>query len=121
MDKFEVMSLSEEERQKFERDFRYLIDKYIEYLTQYNRFLVKENRSDDEETEFQTVQRLLLSIGEVLSMAMQALGDDLFGKAVGLYYEYKEAAYAGDADALHVLKELKPMFEASLNARINKN
>lgn len=121
MGKFKVMSLSEDERQKFERDFRYLVDKYIEYITQYNRFLLIETRSDDEESEFQTIQQLLLSIGEVLSMAMQALGDDLFGKAVGLYYEYKEAAYAGDTGAQHILKELRPLFEASLNSRINQN
>ena len=121
MSKFEVMSLSEEERKKFEQDFRYLVDKYIECLIQYNQFLVNENRSVVEENEFQTVQHLLLSVGEVLSMAMQTLGDDLFGKAVGLYYEYKEAACAGDISAQYVLKELKPMFDASLNSRITKN
>lgn len=115
------MSLLQEERQKFEQDFRYLIDKYIEYLAQYNSFLVMVTRNSEEETEFQTIKQLLLSIGEVLSMAMQAMGDDLFGKAVGLYYEYKEAAFSGDMDAQHVLKELKPMFEASLSSRINMN
>ena len=121
MNKLHPMSLSQEDRKKFEQDFRYLVDKYIEYLTQYNEFLAMETRTIDEEKEFQTVQQLLLSIGEVLSMAMQALGDDLFGKAVGLYYEYKEAALFGNVDAQHVVKELKPMFEASLNSRINKN
>lgn len=115
------MSISQKEKQKFEQDFRYLVDKYIDYLTQYNNFLLNKTRSIEEETEFQTIQQLLLSIGVVLSMAMQALGDDLFGKAVGLYYKYKEAALAGDIDAQNVLNELKPRFDASLTSRINKN
>jgi hypothetical protein len=121
MNKLHPMSLSQEERQKFEKDFRYLVDKYIDYLTQYNSFLLMETRNPEEEKEFKTIQQLLLSIGEVLSMAMQALGDDLFGKAIGLYYEYKEAALGGDINAQRLIKELKPMFEASLNSRINRN
>jgi hypothetical protein len=115
------MALSQEDRQKFEKDFRYLVDKYIEFLSTYNQLLSCESRTPEQEQQLQSMQKLILNIGEVLSNAMQALGDDLFGKAVDLYYHFKDAALAGDTAAQEVVKELKPMFEATLTSRINKN
>ena len=115
------MSISEEDRLKFEKDFKYLVDKYIEFLSYYNKMVIKDSRTIEEEKEFQTVQQLLLNIGEVLSVALKSIGDDLFGKALDLYYQYKKLAAEGDKDAQELLENLKPMFEASLNSRINKN
>ncbi len=115
------MSLSDEERKKFEQDFKYLVNKYIEYISHYKQLLGKADLSLEEEQEFQTVQQLLLTIGEVLSTALQSLGDDLFGKAMDLYYHYKDIAATGDKDAQDLLSELKPLLAASLTSRINKN
>ena len=115
------MPLSDEERIKFEKDFKYLVDKYIEFLSRYNQLLSKESRSPEEELEFQTIQQLLLTIGEVLSTALSSIGDDLMGKALNLYYHYKDIATSGDKEAQVLLEELKPMLAASLNSRINKN
>jgi len=114
------MSLTDDERQKFETDFKYLVDKYVEFLSVYNELLIKE-RSVEEEKEFQAVQQLLLNIGEVLFGALKSIGDDLFGKALDLYYHYKDIASKGDEDAQNLLNELKPMLAASLTSRINKN
>ena len=115
------MAISEEERLKFERDFKYLVEKYIEFLSSYNRMVIKDTRTIEEEKEFQIIQQLLLNIGEVLSVALKSIGDDLFGKALDLYYHYKSMAADGDKDAQDLLEDLKPMLAASLNARINKN
>ena len=114
------MSLSDEEHQKFEQDFKYLVSKYVEFISRYNQLITKE-RSVEEEKEYLAVQQLLLNIGEVLSVALKSMGDDLFGKALDLYYQYKDMATLGDKDAQELLKELKPMLEASLTSRINKN
>jgi hypothetical protein len=115
------MSLSQEERQKFEEDFKYLVGRYVEFFTQYNQLLNKSERSKEEEQEFLAVQKMLLNIGEALSTALQTLGDDLFGKAVDLYYYYKDMAASGNKEVQGLLNELKPLFAASLQARINKN
>lgn len=115
------MSLSEEERKKFENDFKYLVNRYIEFLSFYNYLLTKENRTTEEEQEFEATQQLLLNIGNVLSAALKSMSDDLFGKALDLYYHYKDFAAMGDKDAQLYLEELKPLLEASLNSRINKN
>ena len=115
------MALSQEEREKFEEDFRYLVDKYVQFFMIYNQLINKSNRTPEEEQEFVSVHQLLLSIGEVLSVAIQALGDDLFGKAIDMYYRFKEIAGKGDSGAQHLIKELQPIFAASLNSRIYKN
>ncbi|HEY4786388.1 MAG TPA: hypothetical protein VIH57_10085 [Bacteroidales bacterium] len=115
------MTLSDEEREKFEADFKFLINKYIEFLTYYNQLLCKIVRTPEEEKEFQTIQKLLLAIGEVLSAALRSLGDDLFGKALDMYYHYKDIASTGNKEAEILLNELKPVLAASLSARINKN
>lgn len=115
------MALSPEERQKFEEDFKYLVNKYVEIFTQYNQLLNKSERSKEEEQEFLAVQKMLLNLGDSLSTAIQTLGDDLFGKAINLYYHYKDEAASGNRDAEELLKELKPLFAASLQSRINKN
>lgn len=115
------MPLSQEERKKFEDDFKYLVSKYVEFFSKYNVLLNKQERTQEEEQEFLAVQKMLLDIGEALSTALQTLGDDLFGKAVDLYYNYKDAAGAGDQEAQQLLNELKPLFAASLQSRINKN
>ncbi len=119
--KEKVMAISEEDRLKFEKDFKYLVEKYVEFLSYYNRMVIKETRTIEEEKEFQTIQQLLLNIGEVLSIALKSIGDDLFGKALDLYYHYKNMAADGDKDAMELLEDLKPMLAASLNSRINKN
>ena len=118
---FEMMVLSQEEREKFENDFRYLIDRYIHFFDVYYRLLAKIGRSPEEELEFQTVHQLLLSIGEVLSSAIQSFGDDLFGKSMDIYYQFKQLANEGDRKAQNFIKQMRPILEASLKARINKN
>jgi len=115
------MSLSQEERQKFEEDFKYLVGRYVDIFTQYNQLLTKTERSMDEEQEFLAVQKMLLNIGEALSSALHSLGEDLFGKAVDLYYYYKDIASSGNKEVKDILEELKPLFAASLQSRINKN
>ena len=81
------MSLSDEEHQKFEQDFKYLVSKYVEFISRYNQLITKE-RSVEEEKEYLAVQQLLLNIGEVLSVALKSMGDDLFGKALDFHAGY---------------------------------
>ena len=115
------MAISEEDRKKFERDFQYLVDQYISFFSQYNLLINKKDRSFEEEEEFLKVQQLLLSISSILSTTMQSLSDELFGKAVDLYYHYKLNAGDGNLFAQQLVDDLRPLFAASLNSRINKN
>ncbi|SRR6266542_3227939 len=114
------MSISDEDRKKFETDFKYLVDKYVEFLSVYGKLVTKE-RTAEEEKEFLIIQQLLLNIGEVLLIALKSMGDNLFGKALDLYYHYKDVASTGNQEAQSLLNELKPLFAASLKARITKN
>lgn len=115
------MSRTEEEQKKFEDDFKYLINKYIEYLAYFSLLISKETRTPQEEQDLQVVQQLLINMGNVLSSALKSMSDDLFGKALDLYYHYKDFAAMGNKDAQHLMKELKPLLAATLNSRINKN
>jgi ABC-type transporter MlaC component len=115
------MAISKEDKEKFEQNFSYLVTKYTELLESYTELLGKDGRSEDEEHDLLMAKELLNTIGNVLSVAMQSIGDELFGKAVNMYYHFKEAADAGDTKAQEIICDLKPLFEASLNERINNN
>lgn len=115
------MALTKDELEKSENDFRYLIDKYVHYFIIYNQLITKNKRTAEEEQEFLMIHELLLSIGEVLAIAIRALGDELFGNAIDLYYHYKQIANKGNRDAQFLVKELKPLLAISLNSRINMN
>lgn len=119
--KISHMPISEEDNKKFEHDFQYLVDQYITFFSQYSLLINKKNRSFEEEEEFLKVQQLLLSISSILSTTMQSLSDELFGKAIDLYYHYKLNANDGDMFAKQLVNDLKPLFAASLNSRIYKN
>lgn len=115
------MSLKDEDHLKFEADFKGLVEKYIEFLSLYNQLLLKPNLTPDEEIEFQVIKQLLLNICDVLSTTLKTLSDELFGKALDLYYYYKGMALQGDNDARSLVNELKPMFANSLRSRISMN
>lgn len=115
------MPISEDDRKKFEHDFQYLVDQYISFFSQYSILINKNDRSFEEEEEFLKVQQLLLSISSILSTTMQSLSDELFGKAVDLYYHYKVDAGDGNVFAKQLVEDLRPLFAASLSSRIYKN
>jgi hypothetical protein len=116
-----TMSLNDGDQLKFEADFRYLVDKYIECLSRYHQLSSKSTLTTQEDREFQILKQLLLNICEILSTTLKSLSDDLFGKALDLYYYYKDMASKGNNDAVELVNELKPLFAASLKARVNMN
>jgi hypothetical protein len=115
------MPLKKEDQLKFEADFKYLVNKYIEFLSRYSQLLSKPTLTTDEEQELSSLKQLLLNISEVLSATLKSLSDELFGKALDLYYHYKDIALTGDNEALDFVNEMKPLFAASLKARISMN
>ncbi len=122
MDKISnIMNITREELQKFENNFRFLVEKYIQYFDQYNLLIFNSKRTSDEDLELKMIQEMLVSIGRILAVTIRTMGDDLFGKALNLYYHYKQIASTGDTDAQSLIKELKPLFANSLSNRIYMN
>ena len=115
------MNITKEELQKFENNFQYLVDKYIQYFNLYNELIYNTKRTSEEELELKMIHELLVSVGHILAITIRTMGDDLFGKALHLYYQYKQIADSGDTDAQYLIKELKPLFANSLNNRIYMN
>jgi hypothetical protein len=115
------MALKKEELTTFVNNFRYLIDQYVQYFGIYYELLKKSNKTTVEEHEFKLIQELLLSIGEILVIAVRTLGDDLFGKAIDLYYHYKQIAVNGDPKAQYIVNELKPLVNLRLSSRMTMN
>ena len=115
------MEITQEELQKFENNFKNLIDKYIEYFNLYNQLIINSRRTTEQNLELKMIHDLLIAIGEILTLAIRTIGDDLFGKAINIYYHYKQIANTGDSDAQFLIKELKPLFANSLNNRIYMN
>lgn len=116
-----AMQITQEELQNFEKTLRYVVDKYIEYINLYNQLMVNTKRNPEENLELKMLHDLLTSIGEILAIAIRSIGDDLFGKALHLYYHYKQFATKGDVEAQNLIKELKPLLENSLSNRIYMN
>ncbi len=115
------MTDSEEDKQKFNKDLGYLVEILSELIKQYNDLLLKGELNSEEDEALKTIQEFLLSLGAILPNAISELNEDLYGKSVGLYYAFKEAAINGDPNAQIIIKELKPMFEDSLGERLNMN
>ena len=115
------MNITRDELQIFENNFRFLVEKYIQYFDQYNVLIFNVNRTSKEDLELKMIHELLVSIGKILAVTIRTMGDDLFGKALNLYYHYKQIAGSGDPDAQSLIKELKPLFANSLSNRIYMN
>lgn len=115
------MPLSKQEREQIETDFKYLIKKYIESTNVYNSLISKSTLSKVDEKDLEEVRGVIQTLNEVISAAMLSVGNDLFGKAVDMYYHFKETAETGDVQAKKLIKDLKPIFHNSLYMRINNN
>jgi hypothetical protein len=115
------MNNSKDEVKNFENNFKFLVDKYIQFFIFYNQLIDNTKRTYKEELELKMVHELLVSVGHILAITIRTMGDDIFGKALDLYYQYKQIADSGDTDAQCLIKELKPLFANSLNNRIYMN
>ena len=85
-----------------------------EILPRYIKLMKKKGTSVEEEKELGEIEHFLIEVNAKIAEIKNKLDQDLFGETMNQYYEAKQAAIGGDADAQKRVKKLRKVFLESV-------